>query len=154
MYNFFKTLSIYFLILGVSITLSGCKTTNSPSFYDGQKVDIQIDSQTYQLEVAQSDSARAKGLSGRTKLDDNAGMLFVFETDDYHSFWMKNTLIPLEILWLDDNFKVIDKQEMAVEEDSAHPTTSYTPKHPARYAIEINPGVDVKVGERVVIGDL
>jgi len=149
MYNFFKTLSIYFLILGVSITLSGCKTTNHPSFYDGQKVDAQIGSQTYHLEVAQSDSARAKGLSGRTKLGDDAGMLFVFETDDYHSFWMKDTLIPLEIIWLDTDFKVVDVKEMAVEEDPAHPTTSYTPKHPARYAIEINPGVDIKIGDKI-----
>ncbi len=59
------------------------------------------------LEIAGTAQERATGLMNRQKLDENAGMLFIFDYSDRHSFWMKNTLIPLDIIWIGANGKIV-----------------------------------------------
>ena len=69
-------------------------------------------------------------------------MLFIFQREGYHSFWMKNTLIPLDILFLDSDGVVVDVQTMYAEpgvEDAD--LKRYVPARPARYAIEMNAGL-------------
>ncbi len=61
-----------------------------------------------ELELARSNEERARGLMFRTSLASDAGMLFVFESDDTHSFWMKNTKIPLDIIWADSNGRIVE----------------------------------------------
>jgi len=69
-------------------------------------------------------------------LAQNEGMLFVFERVGEYSFWMKNTLIPLDIIWLSSDYKVVDVQTaLPCKADSC---TSYIPKAPAQYVLEIN----------------
>lgn len=61
----------------------------------------------FKLEIAKTVIERAKGLMFREKLDENKGMLFIFPTVEKHGFWMKNTLIPLDIIWIDESNKVV-----------------------------------------------
>ena len=69
--------------------------------YQKQKLDIvTINGKDIKVELALTQSQREKGLSGRNYLDKNSGMLFVFPQAGNHSFWMKDTLIPLDIIWL------------------------------------------------------
>ncbi|MDA0989014.1 MAG: DUF192 domain-containing protein [Chloroflexi bacterium] len=95
--------------------------------------------QQFQLEVARTSSERALGLMGRTSLPQEAAMLFVFESEEYRSFWMKNTLIPLDILFLDARGVVVDVQTMqpqiGVSDDALK---IYRSAQPARYALEMN----------------
>lgn len=106
----------------------------------------------YQLEVADNGSEQLRGLSNRKTLEPRGGMLFVYKNNDYHTYWMKDTLIPLQIIWLDEDFHVVDTKLMPVEEDPSHPTASYSPRAPARYAIEISPnGTDVSIGDKIEI---
>jgi uncharacterized membrane protein (UPF0127 family) len=74
----------------------------------------------------------------RETLPDNAGMLFLFEQTDFHSFRMKNTLIPLEMLRLDADFQVVDMQH--AEPCKADPCPLYVPVVPAKYVLEMNAG--------------
>ncbi|MDD3679811.1 MAG: DUF192 domain-containing protein [Candidatus Shapirobacteria bacterium] len=104
-----------------------------------------IEGVIFDIEIAVTAQERAKGLSGRSQLCDQCGMLFVFPQEDYHSFWMKDTLIPLDIVWLDKNWRVVDylvwAQPQGVRKLTDLPT--YQPKKPAQFVIEF-PGGTVK----------
>ncbi len=88
------------------------------------------------VEIAATPAARTCGLSHRTNLPEDQGMLFVYPTARPLSFWMKDTQIPLSIAFLDDTGRILSIQKMVpmqVEE-------RYRSPQPARYAIEVNQG--------------
>jgi uncharacterized membrane protein (UPF0127 family) len=64
------------------------------------------------VEIASTESSRAKGLSGRTSLPDNHGMLFLFDNADRHKFWMKDMLIPLDFIWIREGLVVQTHQNV------------------------------------------
>jgi uncharacterized membrane protein (UPF0127 family) len=66
-------------------------------------------------------------------------MLFVFETSDIYNFWMKNTLIPLDILRIDKRLRVV--RILTAQPCKENPCTIYTPEIPAKYVLEINAGL-------------
>ena len=102
------------------------------------------------VEIADSDEKREKGLMFRKSLRDGDGMLFVFDQEQTLNFWMKNTLLDLAIGYFDSSKKLVDIQEMksAAMELSPPP---YPSKSPAMYALEVPKGWfrrnNVKVGE-------
>ncbi len=75
---------------------------------------IQLDAQILDVEIADSESSRARGLMGRKVLAEGFGMLFVYEKPQNLSFWMKNTLIPLSIAFFDETQKLINLADMPV----------------------------------------
>jgi uncharacterized membrane protein (UPF0127 family) len=114
---------------------------------DGRRVVLKV-------EVADTPEARAHGLMFRKSLRDDEGMLFVFTEDDRWAFWMKNTLVPLSIAFMDRNWRVVDIQDMPVAESPEHgPFPVYQSKAPARYALEVAQGFftrkKIGVGARV-----
>jgi uncharacterized membrane protein (UPF0127 family) len=90
-------------------------------------------------ELAVTEEERATGLMFREKLLPEQGMLFVFEREGMHSFWMKNTLIPLDMLWLDSDKRVIHVAA-DVPPCKEDPCPSYGPEIPARYVLELKAG--------------
>ena len=90
-------------------------------------------------ELAVSEEERARGLMFREKILPDQGMLFVFEREDLHSFWMKNTLVELDMLWLDSERRVIHI-EARVPPCREDPCPSYGPETPARYVLELRGG--------------
>lgn len=88
-----------------------------------------------QAEVAQSPEERQKGLMYRQHLPANNGMLFAFESEGVHCFWMKNTLIPLSIAFLGPDGTIINMADMQPQDE-----TSHCPKHAVRFALEMNQG--------------
>ncbi|MGH7418216.1 MAG: DUF192 domain-containing protein, partial [Candidatus Rokuibacteriota bacterium] len=108
-----------------------------------------------QVEVAATPEARSRGLMNRERLPDNAGMLFIFEEQHRWGFWMKNTLIPLSIAFIDRHWRVVDIQDMAVAPNPREgPFTIYESRAPALYALEVRQGLfkqkGIGVGARVV----
>jgi uncharacterized membrane protein (UPF0127 family) len=102
------------------------------------------------VEIADEPDEQAKGLMARTALGEDRGMLFVFPSEEERSFWMKDTLIPLSIAYMDAGGRIVDIQDMkALDDDPPH----YVSAKPARYALEVNKGFfderGVKVGDRV-----
>jgi uncharacterized membrane protein (UPF0127 family) len=99
--------------------------------------------------VAITPAQQQRGLMHRTKLDEDAGMLFVYDTERTLSFWMRDTLIPLSIAFIDGDLVVRDIQDMASLDDKTH----HVSKVPAMYALEVNRGWferhDVGVGAQV-----
>ena len=103
------------------------------------------------VEVVQKTEELRKGLQFRERLDPNSGMLFIFSQNRRHAFWMKNTLIPLDMIWMDDTRRVVHIEE-DVPPCKKDPCPSYTPSQEAFYVLEVNAGytavLDLKVGDQ------
>lgn len=91
---------------------------------------------TAQVEIADTQAAREQGLMNRTSMPQDHGMLFVFDYQANVSFWMKDTLIPLDMVFLDSNGRIVDiyKNATPLSEDI------YRAKSPSKYVIELNGG--------------
>ncbi len=107
------------------------------------------DSVRVRVEIADDMNEMSRGLMGRTALAEDAGMLFVYPEERVLSFWMKDTLIPLSIAFMDSGGRIVDIQEMKALDDTP---PHYESAEPARYALEANKGFfaerGVKVGDR------
>lgn len=98
---------------------------------------VTLEGKKYYLETASNQEERSKGLSGREKMAANRGMIFYYNESRRLSFWMKDTLIPLQIIFI-NGCEIVDIQEMAVEDNIANPEKIYYSSKPADKAIELN----------------
>jgi uncharacterized membrane protein (UPF0127 family) len=111
----------------------------------------------YQVEVARTPEQQAQGLMFRESLPANSGMLFPFPEGGVHKFWMKNTMIPLDMIWMDPQGKVL-----LVSADTppckADPCPSYGPDAPASSVLEIAGGMakkeKVEAGKAILFVDV
>lgn len=106
------------------------------------------------VEAAKTNTEREKGLMNRKKLDKNKGMLFIFDKEGIFPFWMKNTLIPLDIIWIDADKKVVYINENTqLCQNLICP--SIIPSTKAKYVLEINAGLvkelNIKISDLVQI---
>ena len=110
------------------------------------------DGAAIRLELAETDSDRVQGLMFRDHLDRDAGMLFVFDREGLWPFWMKDTFIALDIVWLDSQGRIVDIRAN-VQPCRLDPCPSYWPRRAARAALEVNAGVaaehELKIGDRL-----
>jgi uncharacterized membrane protein (UPF0127 family) len=86
-------------------------------------------------EVAASDPVRTRGLMFRQSLATNHGMLFIFDRKAVHCMWMRNTLIPLSVAYIEDDGTIVNIQDM-----QPHDERSHCAKQPVRYALEMTQG--------------
>ena len=134
--------AVYFLLF---MSLSGCL---SSARHNNNQVCFQ--KHCFDVEIVRTEEERARGLQHRTSLDKDAGMLFVFPVLDKYSFWMKETLIPLDMIWLDYARRVVDIAA-EVPPCKSNPCPTYTPDQNALYVLEINADranqLGIKVGD-------
>jgi len=120
---------------------------------DSSLADVSINDAVLHTEVARTDAKKAEGLSGRTELEKDAGMLFVFDTPDIYVFWNKDTYIPLDILWINGNNVVYMLKNMPIYEGGEKYIE--TPTEKANYVLEVNAGFidehNIKIGDKVNI---
>lgn len=100
---------------------------------------------TYKVEVADTKEERMKGLMNRENLDEDRGMIFVYDKEVKPAFWMKNTLIPLDMVFMDKDFKVVD-YFVDVQPCKVDPCEHYIPNGNAQYVVELNSGQVKKIG--------
>lgn len=147
------------------VMMAGCAKTNSvaatgsdapPPASSGARVTLP-DGFVVQVELATNDETRAQGLMYRDALPEGTGMLFLFARDDEYPFWMKNTLIPLDMIWITSDHRIA-----AVTHDvppcKADPCPSYPPNAISRYVLEVAAGQarkhGLKAGDPVKIDGL
>jgi uncharacterized membrane protein (UPF0127 family) len=104
---------------------------------------------TLDIEIADDDYQRETGLMHRTSLLDSQGMLFVFDEEDYRGFYMKNTLISLDIIYIDASGKIISFAEQTKPMDE----TTLPSQLPAQYVLEIKGGLSedwvLEIGDKI-----
>lgn len=106
-----------------------------------------LEGHAFAVEIAATPAEQEHGLMDRTSMPPDHGMLFVFPESRPRTFWMKNTLIPLDMLFFD-----ADRRLVAIQADAqpckADPCQLYPSDTPARYVLELNAGTAAKLGVR------
>lgn len=103
------------------------------------------------LELALTSEEIVRGMMFRPSLPDDRGMLFVFSQERIPSFWMKNTIIPLDLVFLDSSGQIVDIIPNA-QPCAAEPCPNYIPDHPAQAVLEVAAGVAGR--HNLVVGDV
>jgi uncharacterized membrane protein (UPF0127 family) len=107
-----------------------------------------------EIETADTPAKRMTGLMYRDSLGNDSGMLFVFNDEDIRRFWMKDTLIPLDIFFMSSDGMIVDIKE-DFQPCKSDPCESYQSKDSAKYVLEVNAGFaekkNIKIGDRVEI---
>jgi len=122
--------------------------TPSPAPPSGPRVEMPSGA-VYRLELALTPEEQAQGLMFRESLPDRSGMLFLFDQAGDHHFWMKNTMIPLDMIWMDESGKVVFVSANTPP-CRADPCATYGPDAPARQVLEIAGGMAAK--EQITVG--
>jgi len=136
--------------------LSCTEIINGPSYIQNKAtISIESDNSTILMEVEIADELQEqiKGLMFRQNLDWNNGMLFVYESENRRSFWMKNTFIPLDMIFINNEFRIVDIKENT-KPCLEMPCPTYPSKEPAKYVLEVNAGFaqknNIKIGDLVI----
>lgn len=137
-----KKIFFIFLTGTIVLNLTACAGGKDPRVCTGEHC--------FSVEIADTPSSRQQGLMNRDHLDQDKGMLFVFSHPARYGFWMKNTFVPLDIIWIDSNLNIVDITADAppcvIEECPA-----FTPETEASYVLEINGGLCSRYG--ISVGD-
>jgi uncharacterized protein len=145
----FKIFVIYgltfliFALISVGITMLNTKAPNQMS------KDVKMNFQKLELMLTPED--QAQGLQNRTELCNQCGMVFVFPEEQVLNFWMKNTLVPIDIIYLDSDNKVLNR---VIKPELNNIEKTYTSIVPAKKALEIPSSradeLNIRVGDRLL----
>lgn len=130
------------LCLGLALLAPGLLAAQSP--YRLPVLSLKAGDQSIQAEVASTEAQRSRGLMHRNSMPEQHGMLFVFEKPARYCFWMKNTLIPLSIAFLDADGTIVNLADMEPQSESHHCAAQ-----PVGMALEMNQGWFEKHGMTV-----
>jgi len=106
---------------------------------------------TFRVEIAETEQARMKGLMYRSIMPFDQGLFFIFERDEPRSFWMKNTYIPLDVIFINKKMEIV-----RIRKDTRPRTLdAIRSDHPAKYVLEVNSGMTdrygISEGQRVIL---
>ena len=124
------------LLLVLMSMLSGCASAGNW---------VELGGQRYKVEVADDDAERARGLMFRDELAAGSGMIFIHDREEPQAYWMKNTKIPLDILYFDNARKLVAQQRDVPPCSAGDACPPYPSNAPARYVLELNAGEAAKL---------
>lgn len=132
------------LILILSLLTTACSA--SPAF---PIIELQLKGKNYQIEVADTPQRKSQGMMFRQSIHPNSGMLFAYETPVNVNIWMKNTLIPLAVIWLDAQAVIMDMK--VLYPCSSRNCPSFGPPQASMYVLELhsNELSRFKIGDRL-----
>jgi uncharacterized protein len=107
---------------------------------------VVLGGKVYEVEVVDTQYLLSRGLSGKESLRSDEGMFFVFQTPDKYGFWMKDMLFPIDIIWFDENFRVVHVENNVGPE--TYPNI-FTPKSNSSYVLEISAGEAKKLSIQI-----
>lgn len=130
---------IYPVFLGLSAMFCGGCASAGGSW-------VELAGERFVVEVADDDAERAQGLMFRDAMASDSGMLFIHDRQERLSYWMKNTRIPLDILYFDEQRKLVSQQRDIPPCSMGDRCPPYPSKAPARYVLELNAGHAARLG--------
>jgi len=137
------------LLLCAGLSLAACSASaTGPS--------VELKGHRFDVELATDDATRAQGLMYRDSMPADHGMLFLFDAPQELQFWMKNCLMPLDILYFDEKYKLVSVQQRV---PPCRSSTGNCPTYPsngkAQYVLELNAGsaekLDIKPGDELKV---
>ncbi len=130
--------NLFFLVLGLVLILGSVFLfLGQTSVKEGQTKIIKINGSSIQVEVVDTPETRARGLSDRKVLQEDTGMLFIFDSPAQYGFWMKDMDFAIDIVWIDENFQVVDVDKEVLPE--TFPEIFY-PAQAVVYVLELPAG--------------
>ncbi|MCW0377729.1 MULTISPECIES: DUF192 domain-containing protein [Xanthomonas] len=126
--SLFRALCVLLLL-----ALSGCASAGGDHW-------VELGGHRYDVELAQNDATRARGLMFRDQMETDHGMLFIHDREEPQAYWMKNTKIPLDILYFDNQRKLVAQQRDVPPCSAGDACPPYPSNAPARYVLELNAG--------------
>lgn len=120
------------VLIACSLLLGGCASAHAPW--------VELAGQRYSVEIADDEAERARGLMFRDDMPAGHGMLFIHEREEPQAYWMKNTRIPLDILFFDDARRLVTQQRDVPACSLGDACPPYPSDAPARYVLELNAG--------------
>lgn len=137
-----------FLFVALFLALAACQA-NEPW--------VEVHGNRFYVEIADDDATRTRGLMFRDELADNRGMFFIFRRELPRSFWMRNTRIPLDIIYLDSDLQVVSIVHNA-RPCRTRQCPSYPSRGPAMYVLEVNAGqaedLGLERGDVIITGNI
>lgn len=124
------------IIVFVLFVFSGC----SQAYEQTVIKNVCAQSKCIQVEIADTPTKTMQGLMYRESMDANNGMLFLFSDSQQRTFWMKNTLIPLDIVWIDNQQRIVGVAQN-VSPCQADPCPHYPSVQNVQYVLEVNAGI-------------
>ena len=129
-----------------------------PIVHETNKSTVTIGTAVYTVEIAENNLTRGKGLSGQLGLPDDHGMLFIFDNPAIQTFWMKDMLFPIDIVWISETCLVTGitpNIPIPLESTDINRLPRYQSDRPVKYVLEIAQGQakvwDIKVGDSVIL---
>lgn len=122
----------------LALALSGCASASGDW--------VELAGHRYAVEVADDDAERARGLMFRDVLAEGHGMFFIHERTAPLAYWMKNTRIPLDILYFDESLRLVSQQREVPPCSGGNACPAYPSDAPARYVLELNAGEAARIG--------
>lgn len=126
------------LLLISLLALAGCASADGRHW-------VELAGSRYQVELAQDDETRARGLMFREEMDIDHGMLFIHDRQEPQAYWMKNTKLPLDILYFDTERRLVSQQRDVPPCSAGDMCPPYPSFKPARYVLELNAGQAAKL---------
>ena len=142
---------IVFIIIVIALTylfFYSAGTVFSPATPQSEQNQVCFGARCFFVELAKTNAEKEKGLMYRKELDRDKGMLFIYEKEGVYPFWMKNTLIPLDIIWINENKEVVFIAQN-VQPCKSLLCPSVVPIAKAKYVLEINAGLCQEIGLKV-----
>jgi hypothetical protein len=136
--KFMKKTCFSLLLFSLILNLGSCNESKL------EKINLQINGETFMIEVAREPADQQRGLMFRKELGEREGMLFIYKADQQLAFWMKNVEIPLSIAFLNKDGIIMQLEDMKPFD----PTTIRSTLS-VRYALEVKQGVFQKIGAKV-----
>ena len=148
--------TIFIIILSLSaillLTICNQLLGNNKIEKENEAIKVCIEENCFDVEIADTLKKKEMGLMNRDYLAPEDGMLFIFENEEIHNFWMKNTLIPLDMIWINENKKIIYIEKNA-DPCKIEQCELFGPNEKAKYVLEINggltEGIGVKTGDEI-----
>ena len=129
---------VHAFALFASCLVSGCAGASQPW--------VEVGGHRYAVEISDDDAERARGLMFRDAMADGHGMLFIHDAEEPQAYWMKNTKIPLDILYFNSERKLVAQQRDVPTCSLGDACPSYPSDAPARYVLELNAGEAARLG--------
>lgn len=127
-------------VIGCSLLAAGCAS--------GSDLWVEVGGARYAVEIADDNAERSRGLMFRDQMAAGHGMLFIHDREEPQAYWMKNTRIPLDILYFDEARVLVSQQRDVPPCSAGNACPSYPSDEPARYVLELNAGEAEKLGLR------